>query len=78
MTNWFFAWAAVCLSVFLASAISVASAPQAVPSARSAIDQYCVGCHNDKLKTGGLSLSALDIGRVGEHPDIWEKVVRKQ
>ncbi|PYS13942.1 MAG: hypothetical protein DMG15_09600 [Acidobacteria bacterium] len=77
MTNRFFAWAAACLSVLLASAISGAPAPQEAPSTRSAIDQYCVGCHNDKLKTGGLFLSGLDIARAGEHPEIWEKVVRK-
>jgi hypothetical protein len=39
--------------------------------------EYCGTCHNDKLKTGGLSLENVDISRVGEKPELWEKVVRK-
>src|SRR5438046_9653667 len=77
MTNRSFAWAVLCVSIVLTSAISAKPvAPQDVPSARASIDQYCAGCHNDKLKTGGLSLN-LDISRPGEHPEVWEKVVRK-
>ena len=41
------------------------------------VKRYCVGCHNQKLKSGGLSLESVDITRVGEHPDVWEKVVTK-
>jgi hypothetical protein len=29
------------------------------------------------LKTGGLALDAFDLSRVADHPDVWEKVVRK-
>src|SRR5437870_4714622 len=77
MTNRSFALAALCVSIVLTSAISAKPvALQDVPSARSSIDQYCAGCHNDKLKTGGLSLN-LDISRPGDHPEVWEKVVRK-
>src|SRR3989454_10089490 len=77
MTTRSFAGAAFFVSIFLTSAISATPvAPQDLPSARASIDQYCAGCHNDKLKTGGLSLN-LDISRAGEHPEIWEKVVRK-
>ena len=35
---------------------------------------YCQTCHNERLKTGGLSLEALTLERNAE---IWEKVVRK-
>ncbi|HLG59722.1 MAG TPA: DUF1592 domain-containing protein [Vicinamibacterales bacterium] len=34
-------------------------------------------CHNDKLKTGGLSLETLTLDRAGADADTWEKVVRK-
>jgi hypothetical protein len=51
-------------------------APSVSPQ-RALIDQYCVGCHNQKLKTAGLMLDALDITHVGEHAAVWEKVVRK-
>ena len=44
---------------------------------RALLDRYCVGCHNERLKTAGLTLDALDVGRVGDGADSWEKVVRK-
>jgi Protein of unknown function (DUF1592)/Protein of unknown function (DUF1587)/Protein of unknown function (DUF1595) len=44
---------------------------------RTLLDKYCVTCHNEKLKTGGLSLDMADVTNVGARPDVWEKVVRK-
>lgn len=41
------------------------------------IGQYCVGCHSQRLKTGGLVLEGLDASSVAENAAIWEKVVRK-
>ena len=41
------------------------------------IDQYCVVCHNSTLKTGGLELDKYDISNIEEHPDVWERVLRK-
>ena len=46
-------------------------------SQRAVLDQYCVTCHNQKLKTAGLMLDKLDLAHVGEHAEQWEKVVRK-
>ena len=36
--------------------------------------QYCIACHNDRVKTGGLSLQGLPIDGNAE---TWEKVIRK-
>jgi len=44
---------------------------------RALLDQYCVTCHNDRAKTANLSLAQLDLATVGDHPELWEKVVRK-
>jgi hypothetical protein len=41
------------------------------------IGQYCVGCHNQRLKTGGLVLEGLDASSASANAEIWEKVVRK-
>ena len=38
---------------------------------------YCVTCHNDRLKTAGLSLQTLELANVPAHAQVWEKVVRK-
>jgi len=39
----------------------------------STVNRYCTGCHNDKLKTAGLSLAAVS----GASSDTLEKVLRK-
>ena len=44
---------------------------------RTMLDRYCVTCHNQTLKTAGLTLEAMDLGKVGEAAEVWEKVVRK-
>ncbi len=46
-------------------------------SERALIDQYCVVCHNQRLKTAGLTLDALDLAQIHDHAEVWEKVVRK-
>jgi len=38
---------------------------------------YCVGCHNAKLRTGGLAFDELDAAGVPGKAQAWEKVVRK-
>ena len=41
------------------------------------INQYCVACHNDRLKSGGLALSALNLDDPHQSAEIGEKVIRK-
>ena len=55
----------------------MAAHPEPVVPSKTFVDTYCVTCHNQRLKTGGLALDALDIGKVGEHAAEWEKVVVK-
>jgi len=52
-------------------------AAQNSESSRAVIDQYCISCHNDRLKTAGLSFEKLDFTNVAASADIWEKAVRK-
>src|SRR5262245_1851648 len=51
-------------------------APTAAETA-AVLKQYCVTCHNDRLRTAGLALSQLDPAKVQQNPAAWEKVVRK-
>ena len=41
------------------------------------VEKSCVSCHNDKTKTGGLSLQGLSLTDVPAHGEVWEKVLRK-
>jgi mono/diheme cytochrome c family protein len=43
----------------------------------SLVGTYCVTCHNDRLKTAGLTLQNLALDDVPEHAPVWEKVARK-
>ena len=62
---------------------SVSTAPIASPGAadpsaqRAIVNQYCVPCHNARLKTAGLLLDQVDLEQLGSHPDVGEKIVRK-
>ena len=46
-------------------------------SQQELLSEYCLSCHNDRLKTGGLTLEQLDIDRPEASPEVWEKVIRK-
>ncbi|HUK35681.1 MAG TPA: DUF1587 domain-containing protein, partial [Vicinamibacterales bacterium] len=41
---------------------------------RAVLNQYCVTCHNQRLKTAGLMLDTADIEHLGQSPETWEKV----
>jgi mono/diheme cytochrome c family protein len=56
-----------------------AAAPAAadVAARRALLDQYCVTCHNARLKTANLLLDQLDLSNLGNHAEVAEKVVRR-
>ncbi len=67
-----------CLFGMLAVAALNAQEPQALSNGPQALlNQYCVTCHNAKLKTGGLAIDQLSLDRVASDRETWEKVVRK-
>lgn len=53
------------------------SAAFAGQSHRAVLDKYCVRCHNQRLKTGGLTLDTMDLGKVPAQAEEWEKVILK-
>ncbi len=65
--------------LFIASNFCVAQQPVASADStfRESLNSYCVTCHNDTLKTAGLSLQHADMENVGVDGAIWEKVLRK-
>jgi mono/diheme cytochrome c family protein len=71
-------WGAATGSIVYTSAAqseSGAAATSAGPQA--VIEQYCVTCHNQKLKTAGLALDTLDATRPHADAETWERVIGK-
>ena len=72
-------------TVLLASVVLRAFEPQApqpasaAPAAaeRALLNQYCVTCHNSRVKAGELVLESLDPPHPAQKPQVWEQVVRK-
>jgi len=44
---------------------------------RVVFDQYCVTCHNQKLRTAGLALDTMDVSNPSASAEIWERVIAK-
>ena len=69
------------LALIPAEASRQAAQPAAGSAQKSAqralLDTYCVGCHNARLKAGGLLLDELDLTRLLENAPIGETIVRK-
>ena len=70
--------------ILAAGQMPLAAQPRAnrVPEAsaanwRAMLDKYCVTCHNERSKAGGLALDRINLERVADQAEIWEKVVRK-
>ena len=47
------------------------------PPTRALFDQYCVTCHNERLRTGNLSLADVDPADPGRYAETLERVIRK-
>jgi mono/diheme cytochrome c family protein len=54
-----------------------ATDPATAAKYRAALDKYCVTCHNDRTRKANLTLEKLDLTTAGDHPELWEKVIRK-
>jgi hypothetical protein len=61
----------------LAPSNSQAPAAGGSGAQRALVDKYCVTCHNQRSKTGGLTLDAFDVENPAANPEIWEKAIRK-
>jgi len=49
----------------------------APPDHKRFLTQYCQGCHNDRAKTGGMSVQQLDANNLAANDETWEKILRK-
>src|SRR5580765_7295062 len=74
----------IALGVFLSSLALAQSAQRSVPAAaassdtyRAVVDQYCAGCHNDRVKSGGFSWNSVDLAHPERSAELMEKAIRK-
>jgi len=73
------------LSLSAAGFVSLAQQPKPAvsPGAMSLdaqtalVKKYCVGCHNDTTRSGGMTLTELDLAHPDKTPELAEKVIRK-
>jgi hypothetical protein len=59
------------LAVLLTATLMHGQAPTA------ALNQYCTGCHNAQLKTGGVVIDPTAAQHAESNPELWERVVRQ-
>ncbi len=61
-------------AIFAASLVGTVLAAPA-PDPKPLLEQYCIDCHDDGIKRGGLNLEAILSDPPEAHPEIWEKVI---
>ena len=63
--------------VIVAVGVGSTAIAQPVSQHLALLDEYCLTCHDERLRTAGLVLSQMDLEQVGADAENWEKVVRK-
>jgi hypothetical protein len=63
-----------CLALFAVAALGY---QQDATPAGALVNQYCVSCHNQKLKTANLMLDRADSANPANSAEAWEKVIVK-
>ena len=59
---------------------AAAPGPSALSAEKALVNRYCVTCHNERRQVPAgapLLLDKLNVDQVSDHPEAWEKVVRK-
>jgi hypothetical protein len=67
---------AACFALSSASAFGF-QPPLPSSPARELVTQYCISCHNQKLKTANLALDRVDADHPSNAAETWEKVIVK-
>jgi mono/diheme cytochrome c family protein len=65
------------LAVWQNRAVGQTPAAAGVDQHRAMLNTYCVGCHNTRLKSGGIALDVLDLQAAPKDAETWEKALRK-
>jgi cytochrome c551/c552 len=68
-------WVALALCVGIVEPFG--DAQSQATSNQALVKRYCVGCHNNQLKTAGVTLQGLDLSAVADRGELLERVLRK-
>ena len=68
---------AVALSLALSGAAIPCARGESLAAGRDLLNRYCTACHNNKLRTAGVSLESADLENVAGGAATWERVLRK-
>ena len=60
-----------------APAAGAGAATVSAETAGATLAEYCLTCHNARVRSGELTLEGLSLDNVPAHAETWEKVVRK-
>jgi hypothetical protein len=74
------AWTAVGFGLLGLCVSARSPTPQPPPKTdadSAVVKQYCVTCHNDRAKTGGLSLASFEVAAAASEAPVAERVIRK-
>jgi mono/diheme cytochrome c family protein len=71
--------------LFVSCSVGSAQSPDSTAAPNSAspnphrvlVNRYCVACHNERLKTAGLTLDKANLDAPASDATTWEKVLRK-
>ena len=61
----------------IAVTLSGARGASAEAKPRVFLDTYCVACHNQKLRTAGLTLDTLEATKPAANAELWERVIAR-
>jgi mono/diheme cytochrome c family protein len=65
------------IAIFLSAPLPIRAQQPKPSSHQEFLNRYCAGCHNDRVKNGGLSLAQFPVSKPSAQPDLSEKLVRK-
>src|SRR5580704_13242673 len=65
------------LLCYTATVMGQTSGVMPVAAQQALVNEYCAGCHNDKLKTGGFSWASVDMAHPERSAKFVENAIRK-
>src|SRR6516225_948976 len=52
-------------------------ASPSTPDLQTVLQTYCIGCHNQRLRTAGVAFDTVDLAQPAGNPELWERVIIK-